>query len=747
MGNRLRLGTWLLGATLLAHGSGRACGPFFADTVLVDPTAVLDVPPVSYLHELAEFVGIEEPITISAGFDRLTQVPVEVAELEAYWRAEGIEEDLIAKRSTRYREQRTALLESLNRRQMIRQAGGDEVVPVPELDLGPGFPADLVQYLEGARLLATGNEKGAREIWQQICRQPAAETRLRRAWAAWMLASTANDRAEAVKWYREVIAMVENGAADSIGLLGGAYGWLSTLDAEGDPVESIRLTLMAVKAGQHRSITDLRNRCATIVAHPDDKVLAAAARDPEIRGLINIEAFAALDGPRYSPIDEDETQPLRRWLEALDAEVTGPDADATRIAWALYGSGRFDEAADWLKRGDDSDPLSGWLRAKLALRDGRIEEAKQELATSVEKARQDEPSWAPGNPLLDLPWYQAGDDRAASSQGRLLADLGMVELSRGEYDRSLEALAEGGYWEDAAYVAERVLTTDELIDHLRQSAPGWSAEAKSFWSGEEQVTPYGGTYRFKGAADPTRFEQGPAHGLFGPMTHHDELRYLLARRLAREWRFDDAREWMPPSMLPLYDHYVALHRARRSGRHRGDDLAVITWRQASIHRRWGMELFGTESGPDGHVHRGAFPVSDFAGQRADWKGAEPSVLPVRNDEIRRVEAHQLPEGKRRRFHYRITAAEIAWKAGAALPANHPQLASIYNTAGQWLAVRDPEAADRFYQAIVSRCAGTEAGRRADEKRWFLHDLPEPEEWHPLPDDLQPRRPPSVISEG
>jgi hypothetical protein len=28
--------------------------------------------------------------------------------------------------------------------------------------------------------------------------------------------------------------------------------------------------------------------------------------------------------------------------------------------------------------------------------------------------------------------------------------------------------------------------------------------------------------------------------------------------------------------------------------------------------------------------------------------------------------------------------------------NHPLLPRLYNTAGHWLSIRDPEAADRFY---------------------------------------------------
>jgi hypothetical protein len=58
-------------------------------------------------------------------------------------------------------------------------------------------------------------------------------------------------------------------------------------------------------------------------------------------------------------------------------------------------------------------------------------------------------------------------------------------------------------------------------------------------------------------------------------------------------------------------------------------------------------------------------------------------------------------------------------AARLLPDNDVRMATMLNIAGRWLAARDPEAADRFYQAIESRCGGTEIGKRATARRWFV----------------------------
>ncbi|BCX49387.1 TPR repeat-containing protein [Haloferula helveola] len=740
----------LAGAVLLGEGPSRACGPFFADTVLDVPYAALDVPPVSYLHELAQLMGTDALLEMPGSVDRLAQIPLEVAELEELWRAEGVDAKEIGLRSALYEKQRKAILLCFYPDGWATQADKPEVVPPAQLMLDDRFPKDVVDYLEGARRLASGDKKGAHKVWEELCARPANERKLRGVWAAWMLASTATDRAEAVRWHREVIAMRDAGAEDVLGLVGGSYGWLSTLDEEIDPVERIRLTYAAVKAGNTRCLTDLRRRSAGLAESQDDAVLAAAARDPEVRRLVNIEIYARFDGPRYAAVKEAENHPFSRWIEALGANAAGADPDASRIAWALYSRGRFEEAGEWLERAVEGDARAAWLRGKLALREGRFEDAEKEFAVSVDGSRMEKDAWHPDNPSnVNLLWYDSGDELRSLSQGRLLADLGSVALSRGEYTRALDSLLEGGFWEDAAYVAEWVLSSDELREHLEEIAPEWSPQMTNYWAGKPVDVGWG-TYRYDGPIDPARYNESLRRWDDGPYTPLDSLRYLLGRRLAREWRFDDAREWMPASQLPLFDHYVALHRARLSGRYRGETRAVIGWRQACIHRDRGMALFGTESAPDGGVHGGSFEAEDFAATRLSWAGdagvapgelfaeEEAPVLPVSVEEIRRVRSHQLPVGRRHRFHYRFTAAEIAAKAAAELPRNHPQLAAIYNSAGLWISNLDAKTADPYYQLLVRRCAGTEEGRRADERRWFLPDLDRPAEWRPLPEALRPK---------
>ena len=53
-----------------------------------------------------------------------------------------------------------------------------------------------------------------------------------------------------------------------------------------------------------------------------------------------------------------------------------------------------------------------------------------------------------------------------------------------------------------------------------------------------------------------------------------------------------------------------------------------------------------------------------------------------------------------------------------MPDGSEDTARMLCAAGEWLRVRDPKAADRFYKALVRRCGTTPLGREADRIHWF-----------------------------
>jgi hypothetical protein len=246
--------------------------------------------------------------------------------------------------------------------------------------------------------------------------------------------------------------------------------------------------------------------------------------------------------------------------------------------------------------------------------------------------------------------------------------LGALRLARRDYAEAARLLCEGGYWADAAYVAERVLTATELralIATLPDNTPQLA-----------------------------------------------DLRLLLARRLVREHRPAEARAYFTPELQARLDAYLALldtgADARREPLARGRDL----FSAARILRHSGLDLSGTELSPDYAIWSANFETGPDLAQRLRAGG---SVAPSADEINRATIPPALPDI---RFHYRSLAAELAWQASGLYPDNHDELAALLQEAGGWLKARDPRTADRFYKALATRCPQTALGRAANAKHWF-----------------------------
>ena len=697
MNTRWRKSVWVWGTI---SGIALGCGPFFPDTMLYQPQAALAVPVVSYLHDLHQFAGTAQSQSQSSSPTEstfLAQIPLEIAEFKALWRSEGVEEKEVERRAENYAEVRTKLLKPLTEvsiRDFPKPPEGS--IDLPARPLGEGFPVEVVDYVEAARLHAVGKTNEARELWKAILGRPLVEKKLRSLWAAWMLAKTSVSEQECMEWYAQVEEEAKLGGTDVLGLRAAAKSWRAPRLK--DPLESVRMLYESFAAGRESAAIDLRRASEVLITSKDQEILSKAAADPTVTALLNLHLHGT----------SNRTDTYAAWFATLEQHPESATEGAARIAWAYYSAGRYEDSRRWLKLAKKDDTLTLWLGAKFALRDGDTAASARYLAEAI-RLRSGEADWKPGNFYTESRWHEGAEELQSLRDGVLLAESGVVSLAQGEYVAALDQLRRAGYWTDAAYVAENVLSPNALLAYVRKTAPEWK----------------------RGAGDTVE------PGYERSTIPDNRLRWVLARRLNRAKRFSEAREFVPPDLVATFDRYVALDKARRSGRYAGEKRAAIIWEQARMHRYFGTELFSTESAPDGGAYDWNFSVSDLlaARNRKDGWTSDPenwrkfvssekpehrAIPPVNPDEVVRARRYGLKN--RNRFHYRYDAADLAWEAGKSLPANHPLLAQLYTTAGYWLASSDPAAADRFYQAIVRRCAETPAGKAAEEKRWFSWDL-------------------------
>ena len=328
------------------------------------------------------------------------------------------------------------------------------------------------------------------------------------------------------------------------------------------------------------------------------------------------------------------------WLAAVESAEVSAVEEAERLALASYQMGEMDIAQRWLDVAPPDTILARWVRAKLLLRAGKVPEAAEQLAPIA--------SWLPPAQQPRSRYQQA-----EAIEIRVRGELGVLHLARRQYIEALDVLLQGGYWEDAAYVAERVLTPDELIEYVNLK-----------WPPLEQT-------------DISKEDYGIIYRANNPNWFRIRIRYLLARRLARIGRWDEAQAYYPAKWQVRFDAYIQAIQEGENEYMSSRWRAAALWKAACIARYEGMELLGSEVEPDWFVYSGSFertPASEVRGL-----GGSAELIPSTVDEQQRLQQNFVPE---KRFHYRYTAA------------------------------------DRFYKALVLRCRKTKLGREADKLRWF-----------------------------
>jgi hypothetical protein len=180
----------------------------------------------------------------------------------------------------------------------------------------------------------------------------------------------------------------------------------------------------------------------------------------------------------------------------------------------------------------------------------------------------------------------------------------------------------------------------------------------------------------------------------------------------------------------VFEEYVAHYRRGIDPSQPDKTRAESLWHAAQIMRKHGMQLFGYELWPDAFTYGGSYPARidryvRFPGSFAalhphlvrPWMGPVTGFYPRPSDSERwRVqESHPLVV---RRFHYRHTAADLAWQAAELMPDDREETARVLCVAGLWLKDRYPDDADRFYKALVRRNPTIPLAQEADKKRWF-----------------------------
>jgi hypothetical protein len=599
--------------------------------------------------------------------------------------------------------------------------------------LGAEFDSEFADYHKGAAAYLNQQWDQARAAWETLLKRPEQNRHYRTIWAAFMLGKAAlkeKDFQRAAEWFQRTRELAKAGFADSLGLAAESYGWEGRAEWKQDhPAKAAQLFMNQLALGDATAVVSLkalipdRDPVSGLLNYgpePDEREqwtdqqkrdeqqkemakLKVAAQDPLLRRLVTVHILSTAVSPDYYYTEGPKKEGVNRsarWFNIIKQANLGQVEDAEYLGWISYDQGEYKDAAHWLELTKAESAPALWLKAKLQLRAGKFSDATNAMAKAVEIMR-------------TSPAYSAreGEEWATedlSSKGeywgfasRATGDLGGLQLARGDFVQALDVLFKGQLWEDAAFVAERVLTANELKEYI----------------------------------DALPKTESPKEG----EDYNSKLRYLLGRRLVREDRYDEARQYLSSPYDKILEKYVKALKDGANEKLSKTERAHAWFTAAWLARHDGMELMGTEGPPDAYAEGGSFEMPDLAKERrtgtyqtvaydkegntsSDENGnpkmkSVPAFLKASAREVQRLNTNKIAPDIR--FHYRLIAGALAMKAAALLSDNSEELADVVNTAGLWVKDRDEKTGNRYMQVIERRCAKTKIGRADTGKHWFV----------------------------
>lgn len=638
---------WLRSAALLLVGTtyALACGPAFPPTLLNNRAAALvDLPEGQFDFEAAHLLPAPGKFPVVEQAEWLwSEVPPSRESVERGWLGEN----------------NYALVERM------RDQNNDGTAYAA----GEGLGEAARQYTAGAVAFARGQFDVARERFSTVLALEStahAHYDLLARFMLGRLAALDGDRAAATAAFHAVRESVAAGADDPLGLAAGSFGEEARVAlAAGDDVTAVTLYAQQAALGSAFGRTSLLFVARAIIGDPArfDRAMADATTRRLIASYL-LTRSGELNGDVDSatPVLHTSQARIAQFLDAIDRHGIGRVDGADRFAAVAYRAGRYSLAARWAEKSQSG--LAWWLRAKLALREGDTERAAAAYASAVK--------------LLPHDAYQNFPDEGRSWEWdtvgcRIEAEHGVLALSRNEYVAALEHLYRAAlvYWPDAAYVAERVVTLNELKAFVDRNIP----------------------------AVPTM------HAKDLPLPAM-QLRRLLARRLLRAERYDEAIAYFDDvSLRGRAQDYVAARRATEHGSR--IERAAAWYRAAKIARESGIDLLAYELEPDYQYYGGNSDLGYTGRFDENYNGVReprrdvvvPNVLTGADEQARVVASRAEPL---ERFHYRYVAADFAGKAADLLPPRSQAFAAVLCEATGWVINRSPERANAIWQRYVTQ---------------------------------------------
>jgi hypothetical protein len=561
-------------------------------------------------------------------------------------------------------------------------------------------------YIAGAVSFRQNDWQGALGFFDQLIGLSNKETNDRLLWALYMrgvslhqIAKASNsDFSAAIDAFEQLRALAKSGKSDELGLaitsLGeqarwhlrakqwakAAHGYAQLAAMEKTWLEQEQKT--EDNAWRHQNGDSQGAYGLLAVArqlYKNQAELEQALQDPLVRKLMIVYAYArageiaARDqdlASDFTELDSDYeviehgrqgggsdqrllVSVLSQALEkVLDGKTLSNEPLLDRLSAVMYRAGDFDAAQRFADASDA--PLAAWVKAKLALRRGDLDDAAAFYAVAADRFPKDD-AW-----LQDFDYVQY--DVAC----RVRAESATMHLMRGDFNQAAELFWQANDYErDLAYVTERVLKLDELRAFVKKHA----SDVNEPKAGQKAM-----------------------------------LRALFARRLMREAHYREAISYFDDETNKSNAEVFTEHMEQAARTHH-EVRAEHLYQAALIARVEGIRLFAYELAPDqaawGGSTAGAYdePNDDDWNPQAQHPFVEKLATPQERGRFLRTDANPMMF-----YHYRGRAALLAEQASLNVPERSQAFMALLCKATMWTNDLNPDLGQKFYQSYLQKGA-------------------------------------------
>ena len=464
--------------------------------------------------------------------------------------------------------------------------------------------------------------------WNTLLSLPLKERRFRTSWTLYSAGNMflKSNWPTAGKFYDKLRKYVRDGGNDSLGVARASYRTHYVYYGTDYPVEWLRAVLRDVSAGGSSELAMQHLRSYFKNKYP--KLSLAQKQDIFNDAAAREPAILLISFLRNYNLPEREVAMLK------DHKL----ACAEHLAWIAFKSGKEIECRKFLDITPKDSLIRLWLLAKFARREGKFAVASDLLCRwlRIYEKKQEESRLYFNN--------CSTDKKFNLTFARVVkGELGYTMTLNQDFSEALYTFMQADSWTDAACIAEQYMNNTQLMQFCSNHCP---------------------------ADSPNKLA--------------GKLRHLLARKLLREYKFDDALKWFSGADAKSARDYVRLYRLGNDIGKSRNERAIALYNLGKLTRLSGAYILATELAPDYFITGCSFP---YCGLNEEWY----------NRTYRQFIRPNIPI--RLREHYRYKAVGFWNRAAILAEDGNIRVAALFQ-AFRLLRPQHPQEAEWFYKAIT-----------------------------------------------